>query len=224
MLYSTLLLSAAGLGCGTDEPTTVGFCPDIGIPSMVVDVRNQFGDPSAIGAELVATGGGVVLTGSGFGDSLRILTGDPFGVGGTFTVEVTKPWYEGARVEDVQVPEGPCGVEEPFPVEVVIGLLLDAPSVRQVVLPPTGYGFGDGNISVEVPAFVEAATGVSQELLWRTSDSTVVSVSQSGKITSGCLQRLDSAWVSATSVVNATVGDSVLVTVWPMNPTSGRCL
>ena len=197
VLLRAVVLMAAGIGGCSEDPAVPVVCLDVAIPSIVAEVRNQRGVPSAIGAELKAWGNGVELTGFGFGDSLRIYSEDPYGVGGVFSVEVSKPWHTEARLEGVEVPEGVCGVAEPYRVELVINLREDAPPVRQVVLPPTNYGFGDGNISIGVPAFVEADEGVSRELRWASSDSTVVSVSQTGSITSGCLDRPDSTWVTA---------------------------
>ena len=163
------------------------------------------------------------MKGFGFGDSLRIVSGDPYRVGGRFSVAVEKPWHEGARVERIDVPEGRCGVEEPYEVDVRIELRADAPSVRQVVLPPYGFGLGDGNVTTEVAAHVEAAEGVSHALRWASSDTAVVSVTQLGQITSRCLENPDSAWVTAASVVDPTVRDSVHVSVSRRDASSGRC-
>lgn len=223
VLLRTGVLVAAGVGACAEDPVVPVVCSSVGIPSIVAEVRNQRGVPAAIGAELRAIGNGVELAGSGFGDSLRIYTEDPYGVGGVFSVEVSKPWHRSARLEGLEVPAGACGVAEPYRVELVIELQENAPPVRQVALPPTGYGFGDGNLSMGIPAFVEADEGVSRELRWGSSDSTVVAVSQTGRITSGCLERTDSAWVTAWSVVDTTVRDSIFVTVWPLDPGSGRC-
>ena len=223
-LAALLSLFGAVVGCGDTPPDPV-ICEAIGIPSIVAEVRDERGFPSAIGATLTAVGRDAVLTGHGFGDSLRIFTGDPFRVTGKFQVSVEKPWYHGAQIDEVKVPGGPCGVEEPYRVRLVIELRSDAPPIRQVVLPPSDYGFGDGNISASIPAFVESAEDVSQEVRWRSSDSTVVSVTQMGTITSQCLERPDSAWVVPWSVVdpNVRITDSVMVWVSSMDPNSDRC-
>jgi len=221
-LGALLLLSVATTGCN-DSPSDPVICESIGIPSIVAEVRDERGLPSAIGATLTAIGKEAVLTGHGFGDSLKIFTGDPFRVTGMFQVSVEKPWYLGAQIDEVRVPGGACGVEEPYNVDLVIELRSDAPPVRQVVLPPTNYGFGDGNISMGVQAFVEAAEEVSHELRWSSSDSSVVSVTQTGTITSQCLERPDSVWIVAWSVVDPTVRDSVRVWVSRLDSSSGRC-
>lgn len=219
---AVLLSAVVSGGCGQDPVTYI--CDDIGIPSIVAHVRNQFGVPSAIGADLTVTGESITMAGFGFGDSLRIFTGDPYRVGGRFSVEVNKPWHVGTRLDRVDVPEGKCGVEEPHVVDLVIELRADAPQVRQVVLPPTSFGFGDGNLALGVEAYVEADEGVSHLLNWATSDSAVVSVTRTGTITSRCLEKPDSAWVIAASAVDTTVRDSVFVFVSQRDAYSGRCL
>lgn len=216
------VLIAVVLGGCEGSPLTY-YCTDVGIPSVVAHVRNQFGAPSAIGTDLTVTGDGVVMRGFGFGDSLRIFSGDPLRVGGRFSVRIDKPWYTGAHIDRIDVPEGKCGVEEPYVVEMVIQLRADAPSIRQVVLPPYSFGLGGGNVTTGVGAYVEADAGVSHALRWVSSDSTVVSVTQNGQITSRCLQRPDSVWVTAASAVDPTVRDSVRVFVSSRDASSGRC-
>lgn len=209
-------------GCDRNQVTSVECEGGPQIPAIVAEVRDQHGTPTAIGAWLTATGEGVDILGFGFGDSLELPAYAPAPFrGGQLSVEVEKPWHDVARVEQVNVPGGACGIESSARIEVLLNLRSDAPPVRQVVLPAARYHLGRG-LSVHVPAFVETDEGISQALHWESSDSSVVSVTQSGGITAQCVDPQASAWVTARSVVDPTARDSVPVTVGE-GPPSGPC-
>lgn len=99
------------------------------------------------------------------------------------------------------------------------------PGVRQVVLPPEAYGFGCPvcGTTHDVPAYVVADPGVSQELLWTSRDTRVVTVEPGGaspdgyrigRITPACGTG-GATYVVAASAVDPSVRDSVVVEVLP---------
>ncbi len=199
------------------------ICSLVGIPAVVAEVRDERGRPTAIGATVAAAGPNLAAQGEGWGDSLRIFTRGSENVGGTFTVTVTKPWYTTAVLKDVTNPEGECGIAASKRVSATISLLPGAPPVRQVVAPPFGYGFGDGNISEQLRAYVEADSGVSHEVSWVSRDPSVATVTPDGRITSACRTSTGETYVVASAVAAPAIKDSVAVTVWAADRGSGRC-
>lgn len=183
--FALLLTLGLTTACQEDDgrPTAPRVCLAIGIPTMAVSVRDQFGEPAAIGSTVVIESASVRASGEGYGDSLTITTGDPYGIPGTYRVTVSRPWHETEVVEGVEVPGGPCGVEEPYELDVEIERLPGSPAVRQVVLPPTGFGFGDGDLSLGLAAHVLRDPGVSDDVTWSTTDHSVVTVDDEGRMT-----------------------------------------
>lgn len=128
---------------------------------IMVEVRDAGGRPAAIGATATITKEGYEASNIGFGDPLQVYVGE--NEGGIFDLEVTKPYYDGAKVEDIEVLTDECGYGDTVSVEVTLTLQADAPPVRQVVLAPHGVGLG-GGYSVQETAYVEADLGVSKEI------------------------------------------------------------
>lgn len=147
------------------------ICTQPLIPSIVAEVRDARGDPIAIGATVTISKPGLQAVDEGFADPLRVAVAAN-NEGGVYDVRVTKPWYADALIAQVDVPAGECGVREPEVVEAVLSLRSDAPAVRQVVLPPTGYGFGSSVCGTRhpVPAYVLTAEGTSREMTWVSRD------------------------------------------------------
>lgn len=226
LLLTLALMTGLAAACHEEEarPTApLTYCPDIGIPTMVVSVRDQFGEAAAIGSTVVIESDSARASGQGYGDSLRISTEDPYGVPGTYRVTVSRPWHRTEVVEDVEVPGGACGVEEPYELDVEIERLDDTPAVRQVVLPPTGYGFGDGGLSVRLTAHVLRDPDASGAVAWSTTDPSVVTVDEEGRMTSACRDSPGEAWVIAESIADSQVRDSVAVGVHARPGDSIRC-
>lgn len=194
------------------------------IPSIVAEVRDAAGNPVAIGATVTITTPGLQAADEGFGDPLRIPVYAE-NRGGVFDVRVTKPWYAEAVIDDVDVPAGECGVREPTVVEATLSLRPDAPAVRQVVLPPTDYGFGSSVCGTRhgVPAYVLAAEGTSREMRWVSRDPARVTVeaggvspdgSTVGWITPRCGATPGDTWVVGMAKADPAVRDSVEVSVF----------
>lgn len=204
------LLAAAA--CNTPLESNLNVCARPLIPAVNVQVRDAAGRPNAIGATVVARPrAGTASVQKGYGDSLNIPAGEE---GGTYDVEVTKPYHTSALVRGVRPKQDECGVQEPAVVPVTLTLLPGAPPVRQVVAPPHGYGFGWGGLTTQLTAFVEAAPGVSQAVTWASRDTSVARVTPEGLLTSRCRTSALNTWVVASSTADATRSDSVSVWVY----------
>ena len=195
-------------------------CPDIGWYPIAAQVRDADGQPAARGAQVTITKSGYEETGTGFGDPLEIYVGES--VGGTFDVEVTKPYYDSVTVEDVEVATNECGIGETVKVPVTLTLQADAPPVRQVVVAPYGIGLGGGS-SLQEAAYVEAAPGVSKKVVWRSDDEGVATVSADGTITGVCRDTYGETLVTATSVADPSKSGAISVSVHPADPEYGTC-
>jgi hypothetical protein len=206
---------AAIVGCSAPTQSRDVVCAMPGIATIVAQIRNDRGQPNAIGSTVqIRNTQGYLAASKGYGDSLRVSVGDDGkNVGGTFTVEVTKPYHQAAVVARVVVPEGPCGIEASKIVAVTLTRLPGAPPVRQVVTIPHNYSLGYGNWSATLKAYVEADSGVSQTLAWRSSDTTVFALSVDGVLRTACRTLNGDAWAIARSVVDTTIRDSVHVFV-----------
>ena len=215
------ILTRLGIPLGAVVLEVEGYaCPDIGWYPVAVEVRDADGEPTAIGATATLTKGGYRATGLGFGDPLRLTVGDS--VGGTFDLEVTKPYYDAATVESIEVVTDECGIGETVTVAVTLALQADAPPVRQVVVQPYGIGLGSGYSSQET-AYVEADSGVSKEVVWRSEDESVATVTADGVITGVCRDTPGETLITATSVADSSKSGAIRVSVFPVEPDNERC-
>lgn len=217
-----LLLAGVMYGCDNISDLLDADCTSVGKTSILLEVRDEGGRPIAIGATVSAWNqDGVRGYGLVHYDSLHVsvLANNETG---KFTVQVTKPWYKDVLVQGVEVSGGKCGVERPAVVPVTLRLEPGAPPVRQVVLYSGGAGLGDGNLSVQLAAYVEAAEEISRAVVWA-ADTAVVELTQDGLITSRCLTENASTWVTAWSAVDPTKRDSVDVSVRASPAGSSLC-
>lgn len=210
-------IAAAVLTAGCDPTSSDGviYCTDELRPTLLVRVLDEEGRLNAAGA--IAT----VSQGSFDASAEGLIDTDPIHVygdnrGGTFALQVTKPWYATALVEGVEVPADECGVTQAPEVTVTLPLKPGAPDVRQVVLPSHGYAFGECGLSATVPASVEADPSVSHELHWVSRDTLAATVDSAGRVTAECHgdQSARTTYVVAMAVADTTVRDSVPVTSW----------
>jgi hypothetical protein len=195
-------------------------CARPGMPSVVVTIRDQDGEPAAIGATVRVRSAQYEHSANGFGDPLHASAGESRG--GTFEVHVSRPWHEDAVVRSVEVPEDPCGIVQPGEAEVVLRRHADAPPVRQVVTPPVTYAFGLGNMRDRLFAFVVAAPGVSRDVVWSARDTSVIHLSPDGTLTTRCRPDYGTTWAVANSVVDPAKRDSIHVVVYA-DREPGRC-
>ncbi|HEU0302483.1 MAG TPA: hypothetical protein VFR37_23690 [Longimicrobium sp.] len=210
-----LAVSAALLAAACNNPLEDNLnvvCARPLIHAVTVQVRDAAGRPNAIGATVIARPrGGEAELGKGYGDSLNISAGEQ---GGTYDVEVSKPYHAPVVVRGVTPKQDACGVQEPALVPVTLTLLPGAPPVRQVVAPPHSFGFGWGGLSVQLTAYVEAAPGVSQGVAWVSRDSSVARITPDGLLTSRCRTSRGLTWVVASSTVDPTRRDSSAIEVF----------
>ena len=198
-------------GCGGFAGVT---CLDLLILSVVAEVRTADGSPAAAGARLIVFAEAIVDTGWGAPlESALYLSGGEHAVP-RVDVRVEKPWYQSVDIRSVQVAVDDCGVREPTQVEVLLTLLPGAPPVRSVYLGHGGYGFS-GRIAHQLSVVVDVAPGVSKEVAWMSTDTSVVVVDTAGRIRSRCRTVAGEAFVVAHSLVDPAVRDSVGVSVLP---------
>lgn len=208
ILAALLVLSLALSACGA---WGVG-CPLILYPSVHVEVRDAQGEPTANGATVtIRDAEGYKASTMGVGERPGISVGED-GRSGPFTVEVTKPYHTSVVVENVRAPTGYCGLTGPAEVAVTLHLEPGAPLVRQVVVHPGPYGYS-GGFEDRVTAYVEAAPGVSREVVWSSSDTSVMTVTPDGRTRAACRETPGRATLTATSVVDPTRQGSLEVTV-----------
>jgi uncharacterized protein YjdB len=98
----------------------------------------------------------------------------------------------------------------------------DAPPVRQVVVSPGDIGLG-GGYSVQETAYVEEDLGVSKEVVWRSGDESVATVSADGVVTGVCRDTHGETLITATSVADPSKSDSLRVGVSAAYPEEGMC-
>lgn len=203
----------------------IGGCARPGYDSVTAEVRDADGRPNANGATVtIREPGGYEATARGYGDpsEARIGVGDDNRTG-PFTVEVTKPYFTSATVDNVRTPADLCGLTRSASVEVTLTLLPGAPAVRQVVIPEGPYVIGGGNLSGTVAAYVEAAPGVSREVTWNSSDPSVITMTPDGRFRTGCLEVEGSTTLTATSVADPTKKGVLEAAVWAAPPGSDIC-
>jgi hypothetical protein len=217
---------AWSVGCGRDDGVAPVYlaCSDVGWYAVIAEVRDQYGTPAAVGATVrVRDQDGFEDETWGYAWEDVVVVGD--GLRGTLEVSVTKPYHEGATLTGVEVwGEGRCRRVTPVTVALEITLADDAPPVRQVVVPPWAYGFGEGNMTrPPIHAWVLADPGLPTGVTWVSRDTAVVRVAADGGITAVCTPTRRSTWLVASAVADPAVRDSVGVTVGATKANSARC-
>jgi len=202
-LSLVLLLPLLGSAC---EIAGVS-CSRPGIPSVVAQVRNQFGKPAAIGSVVTIRKRGYVLTREGFHDSLRVWLEDGHNEDGVFELFAVKPWHEDAYIRQVYVLGDACGVVSPTQVDVTLELLPGAPPVRQVVLDPNAP-FLDCSFPTPLTPHVEADDSVSKSVTWLSRDTAIARVSD-GRLS--CGSKPGTTYVVALAAADPSVRDSLEV-------------
>lgn len=214
----SLLLIILLAGCW-DGDELVGACPAVGKISVIAEVVDSDGRPAAVGATVTISKRGLTASEEGFSHPLLVHVWAQ-NAGGIFDIRVTKPWHEEARISEVYVPVGPCGVLEPTTARVTLSELPDAPPVRQVVLPPYDYLFGIAACGSpnEVAGYALTDGDASGEIVWESRDVEVVTVEaketgpggyNAAQVTVPCDARLPSStWVIGMAKADPSVRDS----------------
>ena len=235
--FFVLLLALLVSGCnlapsvekvGSGEPDALpveegGFaCTLVGVPSVVAEIRDEAGKPAASGATVTIRKPSYDESSTGYGDLEPLTVRVGVSEKGPFDVYVTKPYYTEVVVKNVHVPTDECGVSEPARVKVTLSLVPNAPPVRQVVVPGNMF-YGVGNARVELFANVVTAPGISQKVVWSSSDSNIASVTPDGLLTTMCPDHEGYALITATSAVDPTKQASFYMVVDIMDYPGNGC-
>lgn len=187
------------------------ICVSILIPQIRAEIVTPDGQPAAAGARVTVDG-----VDEGWAapvrDSRVVYAGERST--SPVTVGVDKPWYEPVILRNVQVELDQCGVVEPTTVHVSLALRPGAPPVRSVYVGRVNHGYS-GSFTTQLSAVVDVEPGVSESVMWWSSDTSVAVVDSQGILKSQCRASFKDAFVGATSVVDPTVRDSFTVSVGP---------
>ena len=179
-------LAVVGCGAAAQDPTLPGLqavCADVGFPAMRVEVRRDDGRPIAAGATLVVTDGNFKQTTVETWSALTLEAAD--NRTGTYTVEVSKPFYKTVRINRVSVPGGPCGAYHTVTVPITLEALPTAPQIRSVSVAQPGVGLGVG-LHNQYTVWVDATPGADTSVTWSLSDPRVATIDQDGFLTAKC--------------------------------------
>jgi hypothetical protein len=189
------------------------ICVGTGGPSVVVEVRDPQGRPAAIGTTIVIQDGAFrdSVDGAHALSELRVGAGERRP--GRYEVRLHKPGYRPVILHDVMAPgDEHCRYAEPTDIrKVQLQLLPDAPKVRSIVVLPPGIVFSVPDDSLQLRAVLDADPDVSHAIRWRSSDTTVVTVSETGMLRTKCRATNGRAVVTATSVAHPRVQGQVIV-------------
>ena len=203
MLYARLL-TVVFLVLGTLlSACSEVVCARPGIPAVAVEVRDAQGNATALGATAYLYGRlGYEESETGVTEDATIHLDVAVNEEGPFTVAVVKPYYSSASVEPISLIEDGCGIVASADVAVTLRRQPDAPPVQQVVVGgPNGYAAG---YEEQLWARVLADPGVSREVTWSSSDTSVATVTPDGFMTAGCRDTSGLAYLTATSVADPT--------------------
>jgi hypothetical protein len=211
------VVSLSGLGlaaivwiaCGGDRSPTIGMhCDDITVPGVIVNpagielaIRNQFGQAEAAGAVVKVLDADRTPVGSYRADSLTLTV---FIIrAGTYSVEISKQFYRDTTISRIVVLSGPCTVQT-TKTAVVLQFAAGAPPVRGVAVFGTMFLASPGS-QARMVATVDADPGVSRDVTWRLTDTTMARIDPTGLVTSKCSIRGGTDTVTATSVADPSV-------------------
>lgn len=182
-------------------------------PGLDLQVRDPFGRGQAIGTTaVVQRTDGSVATANAF-DTLNILSA--YNVEGTFTVTLTRPYYQDASISNVVIltQPGACSVVT-SKVPVTLQLAAGAPPVRAMTILGAEFLDHPGAQAQLLPYF-DANPDVSTAVTWQLSDPTLASVDANGVVTAKCTKAGGTVKVTATSVVDPSITSFVNLGVAP---------
>jgi hypothetical protein len=196
------------IGCA-GWPTGDRVCAGVGYYAVTVMIRDDIGNPRALGALVELYDGGYYERDSSIYSPLTVFGADERG-GRTYDVRVTKPFYNEAWVRGVKAPGGGCvtrGVTVEVPV--TLGVAPNAPAVRSInLLPPRALLDRPGTAAgFAFTAYVDASPGTSQALAWSiTGDTASVGFDPAtGTVHYRCLPKSGFLTITARSLVNPAV-------------------
>lgn len=183
-----------------------------GTPAIEAYVQTSSGTWASPGATVVARAGAYVDTVGPivfpyYAEQAPVWLGDR---AGTYTVTVHKPFWSTAPTEVTVTEEGRCGYPQTRRITLAMTLDAGAPPVRSVAVAPRWIRFSACGAQGTAVAHVDAESGLSGQVEWRTADSTVATVNDRGVITA---RGRGSTEIRARAVADTTVVGAVPVAV-----------
>lgn len=215
-----LVGGAAGLvaACGGDDPGTLrSTCFDLSAPGVAVaapgidlSLRDRNGHGLALGSTVTTTGtGGVGPVHNQ--DTVNVLV---FNTSGTFTVNVSEPFYRDTSIANIVVTSDACGRVVTRKLGATLELVPNAPAFRSVNI--VGALFLDQPGAKDtLHAYFDADPQVSRAVSWRISDTTIASLTQDGILTDKCTLDGGTETVTVVPAADTTRQTSVRLSVSP---------
>jgi hypothetical protein len=189
----------------------------------VVEVRDPWGRPAAIGTSVSVRGVGFTESakeprpevGLGTMGELSVGAGNPGP--GPYKLRLTRPWYVPVELEGVAPPRtSPCNFVTRIDIRhVQLQLKPNAPTIRVVVVFPPAMGIGILGYSERMAAYVDATPGYSADVKWSSTDTTVATITADGVVTVHCARRKATTRIIARSVVNPRARGEGTIEWWP---------
>src|SRR5437899_8117994 len=197
-----------------------GVCASGGVAAVAVHIRTEDGVPAAAGARVILDGRDTAWS-SPVSDAVVIHVGDDYAKRHV-TVRIDKPWYHTIVLPDVPVEVDRCGVVATTPVPVQLTLRQDAPAIRSLYVGRRGL-FAGGRSNSQLRAVLDAVPGISDSVIWSSSDTTVAVVDARGIMTTRCRKTYREAFMRATLVADTTIRDSLVMGAGPSSPGVAGC-
>lgn len=197
-------LLALAVACGGSKedpclPTLPGVA--VFVPGIDLVVRDGLGRGMALGDTVITYHDADSLQTIGF-DTLHAFAG--FGMPGTYSVRVKRPYYLEAVASNVSVAAAQCGGPATVQVPVTLQLAPGAPALRSIAVFGGGFLAAPG-ATTRVVARFDADPSVPTTVQWRLSDSSVATVDASGLLTARCTTKILTDTVTAVATADTTV-------------------
>jgi hypothetical protein len=211
------MIAAAVVAACSSDGTTVGGCnmPAPGVivqvPGIDIQVRDPFGRGQAVGTTVVVRRSDNTTFGSSVHDTLDIYSA--FNVAGSFTVTLSRPYYQDATFSNIAVTPNGCVVNT-VKVPVTLQLAPGAPALRSLIIIGAEFLAQPGVQAHLVPHF-DADPSVSTAVTWQVSDATLATIDTNGVLTAKCSKSGGTVAVTATAVADGSTHASVTISVAP---------
>jgi hypothetical protein len=218
-LAGVLLFTAAAIiACGGDNNnSTENSCMPlpgvlIAAPGIIVQVRDAFGRAQALGTTAVVRRSDGSVVQSVVEDTLQI--GTAFNITGTYSITLSRPYYKDATLGGVVVSPNGCLVNTVI-VPMTLQLAPGAPALRSLYI--IGATFLDRpGAQVALLVHFDAEPTVSTAVNWTVSDTTLATVDANGVVTAQCTKIGGTVKVTAASVVDGLINNTVTMGVAPV--------
>ena len=222
MVRATICLmscAAAGVLACTHSDTTPMDCRQpivvgviIFLPPITLQVRDPYGHGQAFGTTAVARRAGDTTSWQAIGsDTLDVRAGPD--LTGTYSVTLTRPYYQQTTISGIQVAEKGCSLGI-VTVPVTMQLQPGAPPLRSMMIVGQVFLTGPG-VQGHLAPYFDADPSVTRAVTWHVSDTTLATIDPSGVITAQCSKSGGTVTATATSVYDTTVTASVQMGVAP---------